>query len=138
MKEINSFSNEFAFLSNFYTSEVVLDGSSYPTVEHAYQAAKTFDSVQRNEIRSAKTPGIAKKLGRKVTLRDDWEQEKISVMRNLLEQKFSQPDLLLALQSTKGFDLVEGNWWGDVFWGVCRGVGQNWLGILLMEIRDMK
>lgn len=136
MNEITSFSNEFSFLSNFYECDVTFDGCTYRSVEHAYQSAKTFDVLQREMIRSATTAGNAKRLGRKVTIRDDWERVKLGLMRDLVHQKFSCPELRTALNATKGMNLIEGNHWNDTFWGVCRGKGQNWLGIILMEVRD--
>ena len=133
---INSFSGEFDFLSNFHPSEVVWMGVRYPTVEHAYQAAKSRDEVVRRSFVYLATPGIAKREGRKVEIRDDWEEIKVNVMRSLLIQKFNSHELFEKLKATAPHDLIEGNWWNDTFWGVCRGVGKNWLGKLLMEIRD--
>lgn len=133
---INSFSGEFGFLSNFTPSEVMWMGVRYPTVEHAYQAAKSRDEVVRRSFAYLETPGKAKREGRKIEIRDDWESIKVNVMRTLLIQKFSDPDLLAKLKATAPHELVEGNWWNDTFWGVCRGVGKNTLGKLLMEIRD--
>lgn len=125
----------YGFLSNFYVCQVELDGHSYCSLEHAYQAAKTLDMNERTKIRAAATPGQAKKLGQEVTLRSDWEQIKIQVMEGLLLKKFSHPHLMLSLLGTGDEQLVEGNWWGDTFWGVCRGRGQNHLGKLLMKVR---
>ena len=68
-------------------------------------------------------------------LRPDWETEKISIMRALLRLKFADPALRAQLVATGVRPLVEGNRWGDRFWGVCGGNGQNMLGKLLMEIR---
>ena len=133
---INSFRNEHRFLSNFYPSVVALDGLDFPTVEHAYQAAKTLDGTKRRQIQQAKSAGDAKRLGRHVNLRSDWEDIKIDVMRQLLRQKFSEPMMLNQLLSTGTHELVEGDWWNDKFWGVCNGVGENHLGKLLMEIRS--
>ena len=133
---INSFQGDYRFLSNFWPVRVQLDGATYTTVEHAYQAAKTLDDRERNTVRRALTPGEAKRAGRRVTKRADWEQVKIEVMRVLLQQKFRSDYLHDKLQATRGHELVEGNTWGDTFWGVCRGVGENHLGKLLMQIRD--
>jgi ribA/ribD-fused uncharacterized protein len=132
---IDSFSGGNRFLSNFYPSNVVLDEYIYFTVEHAFQAAKTTDSVERMRIRNADTPGKAKRLGRKVTLRPGWDDMRVDVMRGLLGQKFSREPLRSMLRETAPAVLIEGNTWGDRFWGV-DGSGLNWLGILLMEIRD--
>lgn len=136
MSEISDFSGGNHFLSNFHPSPVTMDGVIYPTVEHAYQAAKTIDHAEREVIRTSPGPGMAKKLGRHVTVRPDWETTKIAVMTELVYQKFTN-DARLAnkLIATDGFTLVEGNWWGDVFWGVCKGKGSNHLGHILMAVR---
>ena len=82
------------------------------------------------------TPGEAKRMGRQVTLRKDWEDVKISVMEKGLRMKFAIPELRDKLLATGEEELVEGNWWGDTCWGVCKGVGANNLGKLLMKIRE--
>lgn len=134
---IDSFTNDCRFLSNFYPAQVKLDGVAYPTVEHAYQAAKTRDPAEREAIRRAWSAGGAKKLGQKVNMRSDWLVYRETVMEDLLRQKFSVGSALAAeLLATGDEELVEGNLWSDVFWGVCRGVGENKLGKLLMKIRD--
>jgi ribA/ribD-fused uncharacterized protein len=88
LKAIDSFSDEYRFLSNFWFCKVMLDGVEYPSTEHAFQAAKTLVQAQREEIRAAKTPGQAKRLGKLVELRPDWNQIRVSVMYDLLCQKF--------------------------------------------------
>lgn len=134
---INNFTGSNFFLSNFYLCEVRLNGVLYPSVEHAYQAAKTTNPLVREKIRQAKTPGEAKKLGRQTALRAGWESSRLQVMENLLEQKFSNPELKNRLLDTRDATLVEGNYWGDEFWGVnsSTGVGLNHLGKLLMNLR---
>lgn len=134
--DINSFSGSHRFLSNFWPSFVVLDEDTYPTVEHAYQAAKTEDKITRTYIRLATTPGYAKKLGRALILRPNWEEFKIPIMTDLVTQKFYKEPLRSLLIQTSPGSLVEGNTWGDTFWGVCRGKGSNHLGLILMKIRD--
>lgn len=133
---IDSFRGENRFLSNFHPSPVILDGAEYRTVEHAYQAAKTKDVRQRMAIADTEKASAAKRLGQMVTLRSDWEQAKLGVMENLLRQKFASGIMLESLIATSPQELVEGNTWGDAYWGVCGGVGQNNLGKLLMRIRD--
>lgn len=133
---IDSFSNEYHFLSNFSESPVLYEGVLYPTVEHAYQAAKSLDSDFRFRVSINKSPATAKKMGRGVRLRPDWEDIKVDVMRYLLQRKFNHDDLREQLLETEDAELIEGNWWGDKFWGVCNGEGQNMLGKLLMEIRE--
>lgn len=134
---IDKFTGKHFFLSNFYDpAPVVFEGLSYRTTEHAYQAAKVLDVEERRRIQEAATPGIAKKLGRTVTLREDWDAVKDEVMLYLCRQKFQEPTLRRQLLATGFRKLVEGNHWGDVYWGVCKGVGKNRLGETLMRIRD--
>lgn len=136
MKSITSFSGPHRFLSNFWSVPIAFEGMTYRTVEHAFQAAKTLDEGMRKQIRNDPDAAGAKKRGRKVELRADWEAIKIDVMRELLRQKFGTEPLKSKLLKTGKAQLVEGNWWGDRFWGVCDGVGENHLGRLLMEIRE--
>jgi N-glycosidase YbiA len=133
---IDSFQGEYRFLSNFWPAVVRFDGMTYPTVEHAYQAAKTMDMKERLRISELATPGLAKKAGKKVKMRSDWGDEvKIIFMRLFLTLKFQDPKLRKKLLQTGTEKLVEGNTWGDTFWGVCDGKGKNHLGKLLMEVR---
>ena len=136
MKTISSFKGYYAFLSNFALCEVEFEGDRYSTIEHAFQATKTFNKEERALIREASTPVIAKQLGRKVTLRKDWEDVKVDIMYNLLKQKFSIPEFTEQLLATGNAKLIEGNHWNDTFWGVCNGEGRNMLGELLMQIRE--
>lgn len=132
---IHSFQGPHRFLSNFWAASVEFEGQIYPSVEHAYQAAKTLNPNYRDQIRQAPTPSKAKQIGAHVPLRMDWEQRKLSIMRDLLQKKFKNKKLAHLLSATGSANLVEGNTWGDYFWGVCDGFGENHLGILLMEIR---
>lgn len=133
---IDSFRGVFGFLSNFYEASIWYQGERYASVEHAYQAAKSSDPVTRKMICEAKSPGIAKRLGQSVQLSGDWDQRKVKVMRELITLKFENPLLRALLLATDEAMLIEGNTWNDRFWGVCRGVGQNWLGKILMEVRE--
>lgn len=133
---IDSFRDKYFFLSNFYHCWVVLDGEHYPSVEHAYQAAKTLDPTEREKIKCAGSPGVAKRLGRTVTHRSDWKKIKVDIMLDLVRQKFTKSsDLVGKLLATGDQELVEGNTWGDRFWGVYRGRGENHLGKILMQVR---
>jgi ribA/ribD-fused uncharacterized protein len=138
---INSFRGDWAFLSNFAECEIYLDGHIYPSVEHAFQAAKTADEPARLLIRTATDAKDAKRLGKMVNLRDDWEEVKDSIMREFLSQKFSQGMARAVLFSTGERTLVEGNYWHDQYWGICyckkhaHEPGRNQLGNLLMELR---
>jgi ribA/ribD-fused uncharacterized protein len=135
-KTIDSFTGDYAFLSNFYACKVNFEGVQYPSTEHAFQAAKTHDVGERLAIRDARSAGHAKKLGRNVLLRTDWGSAKMDIMRTVLHEKFKDPMLLVLLMDTGKAKLVEGNHWGDTWWGVCKGKGKNNLGILLMELRQ--
>ncbi len=132
---ITAFTGQWRFLSNFWPCRIEFDGDLYPSVEHAYQAAKTTSVPARANIARAATPGDAKRMGRLVDLRPGWDEMKIGVMHSLLKSKFRDPELRRWLQDTGTQELIEGNYWGDTFWGVCHGSGQNHLGRLLMEIR---
>lgn len=137
---ITRFFGEFRKLSNFWESDVVLDSVTYPTVEHAYQAAKTMNLEKRAWILASEWANGAKQRGAKVPLRPDWEGVKLGVMEHLLRQKFSQREFKKFLKGTEHRELVEGNYWHDNFWGQCTcskhiGQGQNHLGKLLMKLR---
>ena len=124
------------FLSNFTPVNIFYEGITYPSTEHAYQAAKTTDLQERLLIANAKTAGIAKRLGRTITLRKDWDKIKLHIMLELQRKKFSDPELRRRLLETDTLYLEETNTWGDTYWGVCNGVGQNMLGKILMQVRD--
>lgn len=124
------------FLSNFCQSLIWFGGIQYPTVEHAFQGSKTLDWDAREKIALLKTPAEAKQVGRTVTLRPDWEQMKLDVMYKLLQLKFGIPLYKQLLLATGDDYLEETNTWGDTYWGVCNGVGENHLGKLLMRVRD--
>lgn len=141
---IDRFSGEYDFLSNFYEAPVLYYVDKvemelpFPTSEHAYQFAKLDPlTVQMDQISFFQlcTPGQAKRHGRKVQIRSDWEQVKIPIMEKILRSKFEDELLRYKLLQTGTQELVEGNNWGDTFWGVCNGKGSNHLGKLLMKIR---
>lgn len=132
---ISSFKKEYSFLSNFYKCHVSYNGVVYNCAETAFQAQKTLDKNERI-IFSDIEPGKAKKKGRKIDLREDWEDAKLQIMKEIVKCKFEQnPVLLKRLLETGDEELVEWNNWNDTFWGVCRGRGENHLGIILMEVR---
>ena len=134
---IDCFDGHWAFLSNFYWNEIEFEGITYPTNEHFFQAMKTLDINERHAIANCLTPGRAKRMGRRVALRPDWEDVKEAVMLEGLCLKFADEQLADWLLETGDEELVEGNWWEDTTWGVCNGVGENKLGKLLMKVRDM-
>lgn len=136
---ISEFKGENRFLSNFFAVPIMYEGLEYPSVEHAFQAAKTLNQEERVNFTTNKNPVMAKRMGRKVKLRADWEKVKVGIMRELVMLKFSQEPLKGMLLATGNERLEEGNKWNDRFWGVCpprSGRGENMLGKLLMEARD--
>ncbi len=135
--KIEQFQGEARFLSNFYPTQVTHDGIEYPTTEHAFQAAKTLHFGERWQISQLDTPGKAKQAGRRNELRPDWEQVKDQIMMELTILKFvNHRGLREQLLSTGTAELIEGNTWGDEYWGVCDGKGLNTLGKILMLVRD--
>ena len=129
------------FLSNFYPSYVKYEGLRYPTSENAYQAAKTLHpDVRRHFLHIS--PGEAKKLGRKVPLRPFWDDTRLQIMAQIVTLKFEGDEgLAKMLIDTYPQKLVEGNTWGDKFWGVVynpremKWEGENHLGRILMRVR---
>jgi ribA/ribD-fused uncharacterized protein len=134
-----SVGDEFGAFSNFAPFPVTIQGRRWPTTEHYFQAQKFAESVDREEIRRAKTPGIAARLGRsrRKKLRRDWDSTRVSVMRTALAAKFEQHlDLRRLLLSTGNRTIVE-HTENDDFWGDGGdGSGENMLGRLLMELRQ--
>lgn len=134
---VNGFFDEFRFLSNFYPSRITMGGYWYDTVEHAYQAAKFSNAKQQKLIREATTPGRAKRVAWTFVPMANWDDCKIWIMRELVTQKFLRhEDLREMLLLTHPHELEETNHWGDVYWGVCEGEGENQLGKILMKVRD--
>jgi len=140
---ITRFKGQFDFLSNFYESPIEYEGISYPTVEHAFQAAKTQDFETRQQIAKMQSPGKAKAAGnRNGIIKDfdhvEWELRKDEVMEELLRLKFQNPELKAPLVQTGSAKLIEGNTWGDTYWGVdvVTGEGANKLGVILEGIRS--
>jgi len=133
---INWFDGEYAFLSNFYPCRVYMgDSINYPSVEHAFQAMKSTELKDRAMISALDTPGKAKRAGKKLKLRENWEEIKVNVMRQALMSKFrDNKELREKLLATASAILVEGNHHGDHYWGV-DGYGENILGHLLMGLR---
>ena len=139
MPDIVAFQGEYRFLSNFHPSFVRLGGIVWPCVESAYQAAKSTVLEERARVLACRTPGEAKRLGRTLTLRPGWDELRLGVMLGLVRQKFRAGRPLAArLLATESVRLIEGNMWGDAFWGVDArtGCGENHLGRLLMQVRD--
>lgn len=133
---IFGFNGEYRFLSNFYQTPITYEGITYPSVENAYQAAKTINQEERLQFVKISSKE-AKSLGKKITIREEWDTVKLQVMWNLIYEKFTRNRKLLSfLILTGDKHIEETNWWGDKFWGVCRGEGENNLGKLLMKLRE--
>lgn len=136
MKKIETFDKKHRFLSNFFEAPVVYEGITYNNNEAAFQAAKVLSNKERESFKDL-PPNKAKSKGRRVKLRKDWEQVKDQVMYDCVKDKFTRnPELGKKLVETGDDELIEGNWWGDTYWGVCEGVGQNKLGKILMRVRE--
>lgn len=138
---INDFRGCNWFLSNYSRSPIKYQDLYFPTVEHAFAAAKTESFDDRVWIAGLSTPGQAKRYGRKVELRSDWDRIRYPVMRELLFLKFSRSRLAADLIDTGDHELIEGNEWHDTHWGVCncnqhKSTGLNYLGRMLMTLRD--
>ena len=132
---IAEFRKKYFFLSNFYHCTITYKGITYSTSEAAYQAQKTLDNEERLRI-SKLEPELAKEEGRKLKIREDWEEVKVNEMYEILKIKFTtNPSLAQRLLDTGNEELIEGNDWNDSFWGVCKGQGKNNLGKILMRIR---
>ena len=129
------FREEYFFLSNMFPCEILYKGKTYKCVESAFQAQKCKEREKEFE----KLNGFdAKKLGKKVEIRKDWEEIKIGVMKEILIEKFSQnPTLFYSLKKISD-PIIEDNTWGDIFWGRCKGIGENNLGKILEEIKNKK
>ena len=135
---IDSFRGKYYFLSNFFPAEVTYNGLTYQNNEAAFQAQKTYSKEERIEFTTLE-PRDAKRRGRRVRLREDWEQVKDRIMEEIVRAKFSQnEELKEQLLATGDAQLVEGNRWNDRYWGVDirSGVGENHLGKILMKVRS--
>ena len=141
--EINAFRGPHDFLSNFYAADVELEGAEYPTIEHAFQAAKSLDYAERRAVKNAKTASEAKRMGRKIKRRTDWFDVSLIIMETLVRQKFTRyPELKSKLLETGDAKLIEGNNWNDRFYGAVydtnrnEWMGENHLGKILMKVRE--
>lgn len=147
MNAITQFRGPNRFLSNFYPCSITWAGKTYVSVEHAYQASKTLDPVERQQILREPDPAKVKTIGNdrsQITLRRDWDKLKLEFMERMLRQKFERDPLRQQLLDTGDATLIEGNNWHDNFWGACVCInctmdlldGQNHLGRLLMRVRE--
>lgn len=147
MNKIIEFKNEYRFLSNFYFLEyqIIYQGICYNSVENAYQAQKTNDLNIKLQI-SRMTPAASKKFARSINMRKDWDDIKLVVMKKFVEEKFlASLELKRKLIDLKDYEIIEGNFWHDNYWGICYckkcapggiGNGKNMMGKILMDLRD--
>ncbi len=134
---IDSFREENYFLSNFYNRPVTYQGLMYLNNEAAFQAQKCMTEEEKQAF-CYLSPIKAKRLGRSVTLRSDWEAVKVGIMAEIVQAKFTQhADLADLLCATGDKTLIEGNDWGDCIWGYDVNLkrGENHLGRILMDVR---
>lgn len=137
-QKIDSFRGKYYFLSNFFPAPIIYDGLIYQNNEAAFQAQKTLEKTDR-KVFTQLAPAEAKRRGRHVRLRDDWEKIKDGIMEEIVRAKFSQnPKLKAELLATGEAQLIEGNTWNDRYWGVDvrSGIGKNHLGKILMKVRS--
>jgi len=131
---INEFKGDNRFMSNFYFHRGWC-------VEVPFQAGKATTTEDGEYVQEVNNPREAKKRGRQIKLRADWEDVKVNFMLSLLRIKFMLPDLRKKLVATSDKELIEGNWWHDNEWGDCHCKkcenipGRNLLGKLLMHVR---
>ena len=132
---ITEFKGSNRFLSNFYYH----DGWC---IEVPFQAIKATTAEDQDYVQEVNNPREAKKRGRQIKLRADWEVVKEPAMLALLRLKFKIPKMRRKLLDTGHLELIEGNWWHDNEWGDCTCAkcalipGKNKLGKLLMQVRE--
>ena len=137
MDNVLGFFGEFRFLSNFWPCEFRWEDITWSTSEHAYQAAKLKNKELMVKFSKLSTAKDAKIAGQLISCREDWDQVKYLIMYEIVSAKFNQnPELRRMLLDTGTAYLEETNTWNDTTWGVCRGVGKNWLGMILMQVRS--
>lgn len=135
----STFRGDKAFLSNFYESNFVVNNKIYASVEHFFQASKSNNDIDHEQIRLCNNPSMAKRIGRRIQIRPDWEEQKVNIMYQGVYAKFYQNfDLSIKLIKTYPDILEEVNDWNDRFWGIDikTNKGQNMLGKILMRVRD--
>jgi N-glycosidase YbiA len=137
---IDGFSGEYAFMASAFRCDIEFEGIVYPSLEHAFQAAKTDDLAEREIVRMGKSPAGARMAGKKVTLRHGWDYYRVEVMERLIRLKFENPELRAKLLATGDDEIVDANTYHDEYWGKCtcdkhKGYGLNYIGRILMRVR---
>lgn len=132
---IKGFTGEYRWLSNFYMCPVMWNGLLFKSSEAAYQAAKSNDPKVWT-LFTTLSPYQSKRKGRTIEIREDWNEVRVDVMKDIVGDKFLRnKDLAEKLINTEDRYLEETNWWGDKFWGICNDEGINMLGKILMDTR---
>lgn len=132
---IAGFRGDYRWLSNFERCEILYKGIIYKSSEAAYQAQKTTN-IKARYIFSKLDARESKTLGKIINIRPDWDDVKLEVMEEICRIKFNLPQFKAKLIDTGEMEILESNHWGDKFWGVCDGVGENHLGKIIMKIRE--
>lgn len=138
---IKDFRGQYRWLSNFHMIPVDFEGLTYPSTEHAYQAAKFSEHELREAIQKLPKPAESRKAGQLAQVDEVWHTvRKFQVMERVLREKFKDDTLRQKLIDTGDEELVEGNTWHDNCWGSCvclncGNKGENRLGKLLMKLR---
>lgn len=131
------FKDNYFFLSTFYPCSIYLiideKECKFTNVEAAYQAQKVPEIADRfSQVKGLE----AKRMdGRLKISRKDWDTYHLFAMANALHAKFKNTYLKSLLKAIKD-PIIHDNYWGDEYWGVCKGSGKNILGNMLMIIRD--
>lgn len=136
---IKEFQGEYRWLSNFSPVSIILDGNEYPSVEHAYMSAKSDDNSWKLFCSNKNNkPGDVKRMSKNIRLIGDWNNIKLNIMRDCIEQKFEQEPYRTKLLKTGNEYIQEGNMWNDKYWGFClkTNKGENNLGKLIMVMHD--
>jgi ribA/ribD-fused uncharacterized protein len=133
----------YGAFSNLYRCTVVVDGITYPTAEHAYQAAKARTQPVRDWLLAAPSPALVAMAAHGLYTWDivpNWSKLKVERMQTVLRAKFSQhAELRALLVGTGSARLVEAGTVDNAvnrMWGEVNGIGKNTLGKLLMQIRS--
>lgn len=137
---ITEFQNEYRWLSNFSPVKIKLNGLEFPSVEHAYMSAKSDEAEWKKFCSNPNNKaGDVKRQSKYITLKEDWDDIKLEVMKECINQKFSQEPYRTKLLETGTQYIQEGNRWNDKFWGVClkTNKGKNHLGRLIMDVRSV-
>lgn len=129
------FRDEYAFLSNMYYTKIPYEGLIYPSVENAYQASKCINEKDKISFQTY-TPVEAKRAGKKVQMKEDFNDNRIKIMQELIDIKFINNTNLAQRLTSITEPIIEENTWNDTFWGICNGIGENNLGKCLENTKQ--